>query len=430
MQAELKGLHACLNLILSVTFVTMSTRKALLFIFITIMIDSTGLGIIIPSLPSLVADTAHVSLEQSTSYYAIILGVYALMQFLFSPIIGGLSDRFGRRPVLLLSMLGLGVDYIFMYFAPDLWWLILGRCISGALGASYTTAMAYIADVSPPEDKTKNFGIVGAAFGVGFVVGPAIGGLLGDLDIRSPFLFAAGLSLLNLLYGMFVLKESLPVEKRRAFNPLRSNVFGALVQIVNYKAFALLFVVIFLYYLAGMAIHSTWVYYTQEKFGWSRTDVGISLAVVGVCVAAIQGGLAGFFSKRFGEIRTVYISMAFFVVSLVAIAAAGEGWMLYALMVPYAFTGLAGPAIQSIMSNSTAEDAQGELQGTITSILSISEIFGPYAMMWIFALTTVHVAPADRIYGSPYYLAAILVVLSTALFVVSVRRQRKKRGSI
>ncbi len=404
----------------------MTTKKALLFIFVVIMLDATGLGIIIPSLPSLVAETAHVSLEESKSYYGIILSAYALMQFIFSPIIGGLSDRFGRRPILLLSMLGLGIDYVVMYYAPDLTWLVVGRCVSGALGASYTTATAYIADVSSPENKTKNFGMVGAAFGIGFVIGPAIGGVLGDLDIRSPFLFAAGLSFLNLLYGVFVLKESLPAEKRRPFNLLRSNVIGAVVQIVKYRSLGLLFLVVFLYYLAGMAIHTSWVYYTQEKFAWSKMDVGISLAVVGICIAGVQGGLAGFFSKRMGDVRTVYFAMAIFFFSLLGIGFSTAGWMLYVLMIPYAFTGLAGPAIQAIMSNNTAEDAQGELQGSITSILSISEIIGPLLMMWVFTLTTVGVETGKKVYGSPYFVASVFVVLAVLLFRIAVSHSKKK----
>ena len=246
----------------------MHPKNAFLFIFITIVIDSTGLGIIIPSLPSLVADIAHISIKESAKYYGPILGCYAFMQFLFSPIIGALSDRFGRRPILLLSLFGLGVDYVFMYFAPSLMWLVVGRCLAGMFGASYTTATAYIADISTPETKTKNFGMVGAAFGIGFVIGPAIGGLLGDFNMRAPFLFAAGLSLLNLIYGAIVLKESLSLENRRAFSWKRSNPIGAFFQLKKYKKFEWVFVVLFLLFLGSMAIQSTWNYYTIEKFGW------------------------------------------------------------------------------------------------------------------------------------------------------------------
>lgn len=406
----------------------MATKNAFLFIFIVIIIDATGLGIIIPSLPSLVAETANVSLEESTSYYGLILGAYALMQFIFSPIVGGLSDRYGRRPVLLLAMFGLGLDYLFMYFAPSLFWIVIGRCLSGALGASYTTATAYIADISSAENKARNFGMVGAAFGIGFVIGPAIGGLLGDLDIRAPFLVAAILSFMNLVYGYFVLNESLAPENRRPFSLLRSNVAGAFVQMFSYKSLAWLFVVMFLYYLAGMAIQTSWVYYTQEKFEWSKFDVGVSLALVGVCIAAIQGGLSGFFAKRFGEVRAAYFSLVIFAVTVISIGLATEGWMLYALMLPYAFTGLAGPAIQTIMSNSTADNAQGELQGSLTSIMSIAEIIGPLLMMQVYASTTLGFAPEDKIYGSPYFLGGGIVLLAILFFGLALRKVKNAKG--
>lgn len=401
----------------------MASKNAMLFIFITIVIDSTGLGIIIPSLPSLVAETADITLDESKDIYGLILGAYAFMQFIFAPIVGGLSDRFGRRPILLMSLFGLGIDYIFMYFAPSLFWLVLGRCVSGMFGASFTTASAYIADISTKENKTRNFGMVGAGFGIGFVLGPAIGGFLADLDIRSPFLFAAGLSLLNLLYGYIVLKESLPVEKRRPFNLKRSNPIGAVKQMAKYKTMAGLFVVIFLYYMAAMAIQSSWVYFTEEKFNWTKTDVGISLAVVGICIAIVQGGLTGRIAKAFGDIRTGMLGLTIYIFALLGIAFATQGWMLYALMIPYAFTGLAGPAIKGIMSNNTAEDEQGELQGSITSIISFAEIIGPPIMMWLFATTTVGLAEEDKVYGSPYLLAAVYVVIAITLFAFATRKK-------
>jgi DHA1 family tetracycline resistance protein-like MFS transporter len=393
------------------------------FIFITIMIDSTGLGIIIPSLPSLVAETANVTLEESTVYFGWIIGSYAFMQFLFSPIMGGLSDRYGRRPVLLFSLFGLGVDYLFMYFAPSLVWLVIGRCISGMFGASFTTASAYIADVSNKENKTKNFGMVGAAFGVGFVFGTAIGGLLGDFDPRSPFLVAAGLSLLNLAYGFFVLKESLPVSKRRPFSLKRSNPIGAIKQMRKYKTLSGLFLVIFLYYLAGTAIHVSWVFYTAEKFTWSLSEVGVSLAIVGVCIAVVQGGLTGRFAKAYGDIKTAFIGLFIFILALVGIAFAKEGWMLYALMIPYAFTGLASPAIKAIMSNNTIEEEQGELQGSITSIISVAEIIGPLMMMWLFAYTTIDIAEGSKFYGSPFLLGSVFVVLATIVFTSATKKR-------
>lgn len=395
----------------------------MLFIFITIVIDATGLGIIIPTLPDLIAETSNVELGESKMYAGYIAMVYAVMQFVFAPIVGGLSDRYGRRPVLLLSLFGLAIDYVIMFYAPSLLWLVIGRCISGMFGASYSTATAYIADISTDENRTKNFGLVGAAFGVGFIIGPAIGGVLGDVGIRVPFLFAAGLSFLNFVYGFFVLKETLSVENRRPFNLKRSNPIGSFIQIIKYKELANMFLVIFMYHLAGTAIQHSWVYLTKERFAWTELDVGISLAVVGVCVAVVQGGLAGLFAKKWGDVRTAYVGLIMFVFSTMGIGLANEGWMLYALMLPYAFTGLAGPTIQAIMSKNTSASEQGELQGSITSIVSLSEIIGPVLMMSLMSWTTVGIPEEDRIYGSPYFAAAFFVVIAFFFFYRAVKRQ-------
>lgn len=401
----------------------MNSKNAMLFIFITIVIDATGLGIIIPTLPDLIAETSHVELGESKMYAGYIAMVYAAMQFIFAPIVGGLSDRFGRRPILLLSLFGLAVDYLIMFYAPSLLWLVIGRCVSGMFGASYSTATAYIADISTDETRTKNFGMVGAAFGVGFIIGPAIGGVLGDVGIRVPFLFAAGLSFLNFLYGLFILKETLAPENRRPFSFKRSNPVGSFIQIVKYKELANMFFVIFIYYLAGTAIQHTWVYLTKEKFLWDELDVGISLAVVGVFVAIVQGGLAGIFAKKWGDVNTAYIGLITFVLATVGIGLANEGWMLYALMVPYAFTGLAGPTIQAIMSKNTKASEQGELQGSITSIVSLAEIVGPIFMMALMSWTTVGMPEDERIYGSPYFAAAIFVAIGFFFFRRAVRKR-------
>jgi len=401
----------------------MNSKNAMLFIFITIVIDATGLGIIIPTLPDLIAETSNVSLNGSKMYAGYIAMVYAAMQFIFAPIVGGLSDRFGRRPVLLLSLFGLAIDYVIMFFAPTLIWLVIGRCISGMFGASYSTATAYIADISTDENRTKNFGMVGAAFGVGFIIGPAIGGFLGDVGIRVPFLFAAGLSFLNFIYGLFILKETLPLENRRPFSWKRSNPIGSFIQIVKYKELANMFFVIFLYYLAGTAIQHTWVYLTKEKFLWDELDVGISLAVVGVFVAVVQGGLTGVFAKMWGDVKTAYIGLVMFVLATLGIGLASHGWMLYALMVPYAFTGLAGPTIQAIMSKNTKASEQGELQGSITSIVSLSEIIGPILMMSLMSWTTVGIAEDERIYGSPYFAAAVIVVIAFFFFYRAIKKR-------
>ncbi|MFK7787549.1 MAG: TCR/Tet family MFS transporter [Crocinitomicaceae bacterium] len=401
----------------------MNSRNAMLFIFITIVIDATGLGIILPTLPDLIAETSDVKLGESKMYAGYIAMVYAVMQFVFAPIVGGLSDRFGRRPVLLMSLLGLAIDYVIMFYAPSLMWLVIGRCVSGMFGASYSTATAYIADISTDENRTKNFGMVGAAFGVGFIIGPAIGGVLGDVGIRVPFLFAAGLSFLNFVYGFFVLKETLAVENRRPFDLRRSNPIGSFIQIVKYKELANMFLVIFMYHLAGTAIQHSWVYLTKERFAWTELDVGISLAVVGVCVAVVQGGLAGLFAKKWGDVRTAYVGLVMFVLSTMGIGLANEGWMLYALMLPYAFTGLAGPTIQAIMSKNTAASEQGELQGSITSIVSLSEIIGPILMMSLMTWTTVGIPEEERIYGSPYFAAAFFVIVAFFFFYRAVNKK-------
>ena len=391
----------------------MASKNALIFIFITIVIDSTGLGIIIPSLPSLVAEVANVSIDQSANYYGLILGSYAFMQFLFSPIIGSLSDKFGRRPILLMSLFGLGIDYVFMYFAPNLVWLVIGRCLSGMFGASFTTASAYIADISTPENKTKNFGMVGAAFGIGFIIGPAIGGLLGNFDIRAPFLFAAGLSLLNLIYGTVVLKESLAIENRREFSWKQANPIGAFFDLKKYKSFALVFIVLFLLYMGGMAIHSTWNYYTIEKFQWNINDVRLSLAAVGVCIAIVQGGLAGKISAKLGNEKTALLSLGLTFITMNAIAFATHSWMLYLFMLPYAFSGLSDPAIRAIMSNKTSESEQGELQGVITSVLSIAEIIGPPMMMAIFHFSA---RLKNPVYGMPFIVGSVFILSAVFLF--------------
>ncbi len=400
----------------------MNSKNAMLFIFITIVIDATGLGIILPTLPDLIAETSNVELGESKMYAGYIAMVYAAMQFIFAPIIGGLSDRYGRRPVLLMSLFGLAIDYVIMFYAPSLFWLVIGRCISGMFGASYSTATAYIADISTKETRTKNFGMVGAAFGVGFIIGPAIGGILGDVGIRVPFLFAAGLSFVNFIYGIFVLKETLAPENRRAFSLKRSNPIGSFIQILKYKELANMFIVIFMYYIAGTAIQNTWVYLTQEKFLWTKLEIGISLALVGVFVAVVQGGLTGIFAKKWGDVKTAYIGLIIFFLAVLGIGFANQGWMLYAMMLPYAFTGLAGPTIQSIMSKNTSSSEQGELQGSITSIISLAEIIGPVLMMALMSWTTVGIPESERVYGSPYFAAAVFVILGFFFFHRAVRK--------
>lgn len=384
----------------------------MIFILITICIDSIGLGIIIPSFPRLISETAHVSLSESENYYGWVMGAYAFMQFVFSPIIGNLSDRYGRRPVLLTSVLGMGLDYLFMYFAPDLFWLVLGRSVSGIFGASYTSAAAYIADISTPENRAKNFGMIGAAFGIGFVVGPGIGGLLTDFGTRAPFMAAAILSLTNFLYGFFVLKESLPTNNRRAFDWKRANPLGAILQLKRFDKLKYLFVVTFLVLLANMSVHSVWNYYTMEKFGWDEKSVGLSLAVVGVCFGVVQGGLSGLLVRRLGEKGAATLGLVTLVLITGGIGLIPYGWMMFIMILPYAFSGIVDPATRSIVSNQTEDNEQGELQGIFTSLMSLAEIIGPPLMMFVYSTSKKQWHEHPLSYGAPFFIGAFIALVA------------------
>lgn len=384
---------------------------ALIFIFITVLVDVIGLGIIIPVMPALIMELTGGGLSEASLYAGWITFTYAATQFLFAPVIGGLSDRFGRRPVLLFSLLGFGLDYILLGFAPTIFWLFIGRFISGITGASYTTASAYIADISPPERRSQDFGLIGAAFGLGFIIGPSVGGILGEYGARIPFFAAAGLVLVNMMYGYFVLPESLSKENRRPFDWSRANPFGALKQIKKYPKIASLVGVFFLVYVANHATQSTWTYFTMEKFSWSEMTVGLSLGVVGLSVVAVQGGLIKVAIPKLGNNRTVYFGLMMYVLGFLGFAFANQGWMMFAVILPFCVGGLATPALQGIISNEVPQNAQGELQGALTSLISFSAIFGPPMMTNLFGYFTSDVAP---IYfpGAPFFLGAVLVTIA------------------
>ncbi|MNU59385.1 Tetracycline resistance protein, class C [compost metagenome] len=386
--------------------------RGLIFILLTICIDSIGLGIIIPSLPSLIADATHLSINESSKYSGIVLATYALMQFLFSPLIGNLSDRYGRRPIILMSLLGLGLDYVFMYYAPSLAWLIVGRAVSGMFGASFTTAAAYIADISTNENRAQNFGLIGAAFGVGFIIGPAIGGVASEFGLRVPFMVAAFLSLANFVYGLIFLKESLPASERRTFEFKRANPIGALVQIVRFPKYRGLFLVTFIVLLSNMAVHSVWNYYTIARFGWETKDVGISLAVVGVCFGLVQGAMAGPIVKRLGEKGAATLGLVILSLVTLGIGLIPYGWMMYVIILPYAFSGIVDPSIRSLVSGQAKNNEQGELQGIFTSLMSLAEMIGPVFMMWIF-YKSVPLAEKNAIFfGTPFFVAGLLAILA------------------
>jgi len=397
---------------------------AISFILLTVFIDVLGIGIIIPIIPQLIGQLTGQpevmtpeSLSFSSGYGGWLMFSYALMQFIFSPILGGLSDRYGRRPILLISLLGLGIDYIFHALAPTITWLFVGRVIAGFCGASFTTASAYIADVSEPEKRAQNFGLIGVAFGLGFIFGPTLGGIIGkNFGVRAPFYVAAGLSFLNFIYGYFVLPESLPAENRRRFELKRSNPVGSLINIKRFPVLYSMLASFLLIYLAAHAVQSNWTFYTMYRFGWDMADVGYSLAVVGILVAAVQGGLIRIIIPKFGQKTSVFIGFSLYAIGLVLFGIAGQGWLMYVFLVPYCLGGVAGPALQGIISSQVPPNEQGELQGTLTSIMSVTSIFGPLMMNGLFSLFTSPAAPLV-FPGIAFETGALLTIISTLLLI-------------
>ncbi len=401
-----------------------SSRKAAIsFIFITLLIDVTGLGLIIPVMPTLIEHLTGGGISDASRWGGWLTFAYAIMQFLFAPVLGNLSDRYGRRPVLLFSLLGFGVDYIFLSFAPTIGWLFLGRLIAGITGASFTTASAYIADISTPENRAQNFGMIGAAFGLGFIIGPVIGGLLGEYGPRVPFLAAAGLSLLNALYGFFVLPESLPKEARRKFEWRRANPAGSLMQIRKYPAIGGLVFSLVLVYIASHAVHSNWTFFTIEKFGWTEKVIGYSLGLIGLLTAAVQGGLIRWVNPRLGNEKSVYLGLSLYSLGLLLFAFASQSWMMFAFLVPYCLGGIAGPALQSIIAGQVPSNGQGEMQGALTSLISATSIIGPPLMTNLFAYFT---QPAAPVYfaGAPFLLGALLMTGSSVIAYYTLRQRK------
>jgi MFS transporter, DHA1 family, tetracycline resistance protein len=395
-------------------------QAALGFIFVTLLIDVIGFGIIIPVVPDLIRELTGATLSEASVYGGWLLFAYSLMQFICAPIAGGLSDRFGRRPILLASLFGFCVDYVFTSFAPTIAWLFVGRIVAGIMGASFTTAAAYIADISTPEKRAQNFGIIGAAFGLGFIIGPLIGGLLGPYGTRVPFMAAAGLTFINWLYGYFVLPESLARENRRKFDWRRANPIGTLMQLRKYPVIMGLVASLVMLYISSHAVHSNWSYFTMEKFKWDERMVGISLAVVGLMFALVQGVLIRVIIPKLGNARSVYVGLGFYALGSVLYALAGESWMVFPITAVYCMGGIAGPAIQGIISTQVPPTEQGELQGALTGLMSVTSIIGPVLMTNTFALFTGHNPP---IYfpGAPMLLAAVLVMIATIMARASLK---------
>lgn len=381
------------------------------FIFVTLLIDVIGFGIIIPVLPGLIKELGHTDLSTASEYGGWMLFAYAIMQFLCAPLLGNLSDRYGRRPILLFSLFGFGIDYLFLAFAPNLFWLFVGRIVAGITGASFTTATAYIADVSPPEKRAQNFGIVGAAFGLGFIIGPAIGGFLGSFGLRVPFLVAAGLTLLNWLYGFFILPESLSKENRRRFEWSRANPMGSLKHLRKYPAITGLVISLVILYIASHAVQSTWAYYGMEKFNWHEKEVGISLAIVGLTVGLVQGVLIRKTMPLLGQEKSIYVGFLLYAIGMFLFGVATQSWMMYTFTIVYCLGGIAGPALQGIISNHVPNNEQGELQGALTSLISLTAIVGPPLMTGLFAHYT-RKSASIHLPGAPFLLGAVMMLVS------------------
>ncbi len=391
------------------------SNAALAFIFVTVLIDTIGFGIVMPVIPSLIMELTHVDVSRASLYGGWLAFAYASMQFIFGPIIGNLSDRFGRRPVLLLSLLAFGVDYFLMGLAPTIGWLFVGRAIAGIAGAAHTTANAYIADVSPPEKRAQNFGLMGAAFGLGFIFGPALGGLLGDYGARAPFFAAAALALLNMAYGLFVLPESLPRESRRPFHWRRANTLGTVLQLRQYPSISLLATVLFLWMLGHQVLPATWAFYTQQKFEWSPTEIGFSLAFAGVLMATVQAGMTRVLVPRLGERTAVLIGMTAAGLGYLGYAAAWQGWVMYPCMVVGMLAGLTFPSLNALMSHRIPKSSQGELQGAVASLFSLTAILGPVMMTQLFGYFTSEAAPF-YFPGAAFVFATGLVLVALILF--------------
>ncbi|WP_413582579.1 TCR/Tet family MFS transporter [Bdellovibrio sp. HCB288] len=401
-----------------------SSSASVRFIFATIFLDALGIGVLIPVFPDVIRRFGH-DPSFVNHYFGYFISVYALMQFLASPVLGSLSDRFGRRPVLLVSLLGAGLDYLLMAFAPTLGILFAGRIISGLTGASMTVASSYMADISDDTNRSANFGMIGAAFGLGFIVGPALGGMLGHYGYQAPFIAAAAFNLLNFAFGYFILPESLDEAHRRKIEWGRLNPFQSLFKVLFKPGMRLLVWIYFLLYLAGHSHPSIWTLFTQYKFNWSTFEVGLSLSFIGVSIAFVQGYLTRVLVPRWGELKTLNVGMMFCVLAYVGYATVTQGWMLYAVMAITCMNGLTGPASMSLISKDTPPQEQGELQGTLISIASITSIIGPLIYTDTFARFTAESAPV-KFPGSAYMLAAIISIVAWGLFALYPKSHKVK----
>ncbi len=389
-------------------------RRALAVILLSVLLDMMGIGIVVPVLPEMIRAIGHTDLSQASIVGGWLFVAYSAMQFLAGPLVGNLSDAYGRRPVLLVSILGLGLDYVVTAYAPTIAWLFLGRTVAGLCGASYTTANAYVTDITAPEHRARAFGYIGAAFGIGFVLGPAVGGLLGQYGAQVPFLAAAALSLVNFAFGLIALPESLPRDSRRRLRWRRANPFGAILTLKRHPVLLRWAASLVLFFLAQSVYVSVWAFAAIARYGWTEKQIGLSLALVGVSAAVVQGALVGPIIRHIGEWRAAVLGLAVACLSAVGFAAATEGWMVYVLIVVGSLQGIAMPAVNAMMSHEVAPEQQGELQGAVASLQGIASIVGPFVMTQIFAWFT---APQASVIfpGAPYALAAVLFGCATLL---------------
>jgi len=399
-----------------------SKNAAIGFIFVTMTIDVIGWGLIIPVIPSLISELKHIPIKETSRWGGYLISVFAIMQLLFSPLMGNLSDRFGRRPVILISLFVFCIDYIILALAHNYSLLMLGRILAGITGASFTAATAYIADISTPDTRAKNFGLTGAAFGLGFVVGPALGGLLSAWGLRAPFYAAAILCFINFVYGYFVLPESLKSENRRPLDWKKANPIGSFRHFKKYPSISGLVVAFVFLYLASHAVNANWNYFTMYRFGWTETQVGISLAVVGILVGIVQGGLIRVVNPALGNAKSVYLGLLLYGIGLTLFAFATQSWMMYVFLVPYCLGGIAGPALQAIITENIPANEQGQLQGGLTSIMSATSIIGPYIMTNLFYYA---VSDQTPLYfpGAPFLLGAVFMFISTLLAWAFLKRK-------
>ena len=392
-------------------------RLPVVFIFLTVVLDSMGIGIIVPVMPDLIQEVGNFDLSQAALWGGTLTVVFAINQFLFSPALGGLSDAYGRRPVLLVALFVMALDYLVMALAQSLWLLFIGRVVGGITAATQSTASAYMADISSKEDKAKNFGLLGAAFGVGFILGPMLGGLLSEYGSRAPFYAAAAIAFLNMLFGYFVLPETVTAVNRRKFEWRRANPFGAFKQMKKLPGLMPMLLVFLLLSIAFFVYPAIWAFFGRAQFNWDARMVGLSLAAYGLGIVIIQGALIRPILARFGEKNTALFGMTIHLMTFLVYPFMTETWHVFAYMPISVFSAVAVPALQGLMSNSAPDNAQGELQGAMSSLTAVATIVSPFLMTRVFSYFTRDEAPV-YLPAAPFLLSALSVFVALVIFRV------------